>query len=65
RVTSISPGLVETEFAIRAMGQEQGELVYKTRENKLQAQDIVDALIYALSAPASAQVHDILIRPTG
>ncbi|CAG7724687.1 unnamed protein product [Allacma fusca] len=31
----------------------------------LSVQDVVDALIFALSAPETAQVHDILIRPTG
>ncbi|CAG7722984.1 unnamed protein product, partial [Allacma fusca] len=31
----------------------------------LKTQDIVDALIYALSAPESTQISDILIRPTG
>jgi NADP-dependent 3-hydroxy acid dehydrogenase YdfG len=65
RVTQISPGLVETEFAPRAFGAEKGQQLYEARTNKLQAEDLVDALIYALGAPERTQVHDILIRPTG
>ncbi|XP_072041946.1 dehydrogenase/reductase SDR family member 11-like [Amphiura filiformis] len=62
RVTSISPGLVKTEFAYRAYGQEAGQKFYETLSG-LQADDIVDAVVYALQAPPHVQVHDILIRP--
>jgi len=65
RVTQISPGFVETEFAPRAFGEEEGRAIYASKKHILQAQDIAEAVLFALSAPPSAQVHDILIRPTG
>jgi NADP-dependent 3-hydroxy acid dehydrogenase YdfG len=62
RVSSISPGLVETQFAIRMRGEERGKQLYSSF-TPLQANDIVDGVIYVLSAPAHVQVHDIIIRP--
>nr|CAD7597154.1 unnamed protein product [Timema genevievae] len=62
KVTSISPGLVETEFA-NIRGPE-GKKVYK--ENPvLQAKDLADAVIYTLGTPPHVQVHEITIKPTG
>ncbi|XP_064618799.1 dehydrogenase/reductase SDR family member 11-like [Lineus longissimus] len=65
RVTSISPGLVETAFfeVLFDGDQKKIESLYK-RVTPLQPSDVADALLYALSAPARVQVHDILIRPT-
>ncbi|CAG7787053.1 unnamed protein product, partial [Allacma fusca] len=65
RVTAISPAMVETDFVTRALGDENGKEVIQSVGNLLKTQDIVDALIYALSAPESTQISDILIRPTG
>ncbi|CAG7706074.1 unnamed protein product [Allacma fusca] len=64
RVTAISPGAVDTHFAHRIVGEEMAKQMYKTIDT-LSVQDIVDALIFALSAPENSQVHDIQIRPTG
>ncbi|XP_072041106.1 dehydrogenase/reductase SDR family member 11-like [Amphiura filiformis] len=64
RVTSISPGLVKSEFTYRAYGQEAGQALYDATPS-LQADDIVDAVVYALQAPPHVQVHDILIRNAG
>ncbi|XP_033112154.1 dehydrogenase/reductase SDR family member 11-like isoform X2 [Anneissia japonica] len=62
RVTSISPGMVETEFAIRMRGEERGKQIYSQIKN-LAADDIADSLVHALHAPPHCQIHDILIRP--
>ncbi|XP_072041105.1 dehydrogenase/reductase SDR family member 11-like [Amphiura filiformis] len=62
RVTSISPGVVKTEMGYRAYGQEVGQKLYDDSPY-LQADDVVDAVVYALQAPPHVQVHDILIRP--
>jgi len=64
RVTGISPGVVETEFLNRSIGEVKAKEQYKTMP-KMTAQDIADALIYALSTPEFVQVHDIQLRPTG
>jgi NADP-dependent 3-hydroxy acid dehydrogenase YdfG len=63
RVTAISPGLVETEFAEVLMGEDQGRALYRQLE-VLQPEDIADALVWALASPPRLQVHDLLIRPT-
>ncbi|XP_069124692.1 dehydrogenase/reductase SDR family member 11-like [Argopecten irradians] len=64
RVTGISPGMVYTEFQGRMFkDMSKGDAIctaYKT----LEADDIVDSIVYALGAPGHVQVHDILLRPT-
>ncbi|XP_071952769.1 dehydrogenase/reductase SDR family member 11-like isoform X2 [Antedon mediterranea] len=62
RVTSISPGIVRTEFAIRTHGDEEGNEIYNQMKN-LEADDIANSLVHALHAPSYCQIHDILIRP--
>ncbi|XP_076072327.1 dehydrogenase/reductase SDR family member 11-like isoform X1 [Mytilus galloprovincialis] len=64
KITSISPGLVETEFAQKLHKSEGKAKALYASIKCLQADDIADALVYALSAPPHVQIHDILIRPT-
>jgi len=64
RVTAISPGFVETEFAERYhRSREAAEETY-SRYEVLQAADVAEAVAWALAAPPRMQVHDVLIRPT-
>lgn len=65
RVTALSPGMAETEFTSRMFPEDIGraEKVYAIYK-PLTADDVTDAVIYALSAPVHVQIHDILIRPT-
>jgi NADP-dependent 3-hydroxy acid dehydrogenase YdfG len=64
RVTAISPGFVETEFAyVYHQDEERAKKTY-TQFKVLDAENIADAVAYALSQPAHVQVHDILMRPT-
>ncbi|XP_071945601.1 dehydrogenase/reductase SDR family member 11-like [Antedon mediterranea] len=63
RITSISPGLVETEFLKKMMGEEIAKNIFYEMKS-LDAEDISDALAYALHAPAHCQIHDIILRPT-
>ncbi|XP_013399400.1 dehydrogenase/reductase SDR family member 11 [Lingula anatina] len=65
RISAVSPGVVETEFAYRLHeGQEEKAKAIYSKAPVLQGEDIADAVIYALSAPPHVQVHDILLRPT-
>ncbi|XP_025197264.1 farnesol dehydrogenase-like [Melanaphis sacchari] len=57
RVTSISPGAVETD-----MTKEMRQL---KNINMLKSIDIAEAIMYALSAPQRVNVAEIIIRPTG
>ncbi|ESA37225.1 short-chain dehydrogenase [Leptolyngbya sp. Heron Island J] len=64
RISSISPGFVETEFAEKYSGsREQAQQIYG-QFPVLQPQDIANAVGYVLSQPDYVQVHDILLRPT-
>lgn len=64
RISSISPGFVETEFAEKYSGSRaQAQQVY-SQFPVLQPQDIANAVGYVLSQPDYVQVHDILLRPT-
>jgi NADP-dependent 3-hydroxy acid dehydrogenase YdfG len=64
RVTAISPGLVETGFAAH-----YHQSVEKARETYgrfqvLHAEDVAQAVLFALVSPPHMAVHDILVRPT-
>lgn len=64
RISSVSPGFVETEFAAKYSGStEKAQEIYN-QFPVLQPQDIANAVGYALSQPDHVQVHDILLRPT-
>ncbi|CAI6347523.1 unnamed protein product [Macrosiphum euphorbiae] len=58
RVTSISPAAVETEMAVE-FGFDKLEGV-----RMLKSIDIAEAIMYALSAPQSVNIAEIIIRPT-
>ncbi|KAM4701669.1 dehydrogenase/reductase SDR family member 11 isoform 1-T1 [Discoglossus pictus] len=65
RVTSISPGLVETEFAYRLFDNDPSiaEKLYSSIRC-LEGVDIANAVMYALGTPAHVQVHEVIVRPT-
>jgi NADP-dependent 3-hydroxy acid dehydrogenase YdfG len=64
RVTAISPGFVETEFAEKATGSKKLAQETYARYPVIQPDEIADAVVYALSRPPHVQLHDILLRPT-
>jgi len=65
RVTAINPGMVETEFSIvRFKGDEgRAKKVYDGLE-PLVANDIAEAIWFAVSRPAHVNINDMLIMPT-
>jgi NADP-dependent 3-hydroxy acid dehydrogenase YdfG len=64
RVTSISPGFVETGFARQFHKSEARARETYSRYEVLQPEDVSEAVVYALASPQRAQIHDILLRPT-
>ena len=65
RVTAINPGMVETEFSVvRFKGDEsRAKKVYDGFE-PLVANDIAEAIWFAVSRPAHVNINDMLIMPT-
>ncbi|MBD2256080.1 SDR family NAD(P)-dependent oxidoreductase [Pseudanabaena sp. FACHB-2040] len=64
RVSSVSPGFVETEFAEKYHNSlEKAQDLY-SKYPVLQPEDVADAVAYILSQPEHVQVHDLLVRPT-
>lgn len=65
RVTSVSPGLVETEFSmVRFKGdREKAARVYEGL-TPLTAEDVAEAVWFAVSRPPHVNINDILIMPT-
>ena len=65
RVTSIEPGVVQTELTNTITEESLQAFVEKHKEMEgLQAKDISDAIIFAIDAPNHMNVNEILIRPT-
>ena len=65
RVTSISPGMVDTEFSlVRFKGDKvRADNVYKGLI-PLNADDVAEAIWFAVSRPAHVNINDMLIMPT-
>nr|CAD7571458.1 unnamed protein product [Timema californicum] len=66
RVTSISPGMVDTHIyeSDPVDGKARKEVLFKNHPF-LKPKDIADAVLYALGTPPNVQVHEITIRPVG
>ncbi|MDA3867992.1 MAG: SDR family NAD(P)-dependent oxidoreductase [Salinivirgaceae bacterium] len=65
RVSSVSPGMVETEFSlVRFKGDNQkADGVYEGL-NPLTAADIAETIVWVASRPAHVNINDVLIMPT-
>jgi 3-hydroxy acid dehydrogenase / malonic semialdehyde reductase len=65
RVTSVDPGLVETEFSlVRFKGdQERAAKVYADTR-PLRAEDVAECVVFAVSRPAHVNIDSMLVMPT-
>jgi NADP-dependent 3-hydroxy acid dehydrogenase YdfG len=64
KVTSIAPGMVETEFSVvRFKGDKnRADQVYKGLV-PLSGEDVADAILYAVTRPPHVNINDMLIMP--
>jgi len=65
RVTCIEPGVVATELTNTITDKALEKFVESTRQMEaLQAEDIANAILFAVESPSHMNVNEILIRPT-
>jgi NADP-dependent 3-hydroxy acid dehydrogenase YdfG len=65
RVTCIEPGVVSTELTNTITDESLQGFVENTKKMEaLQADDIANAILYAVESPSHVNVNEILIRPT-
>ncbi len=65
KVTSINPGLVETEFsAVRFKGDQEKSTVPYKGIVPLRGEDIADIILYTLTCPPHVMLADITVFPT-
>jgi NADP-dependent 3-hydroxy acid dehydrogenase YdfG len=65
KVTSINPGLVETEFSlVRFKGDSEKAAVTYKGLDPLKGEDIADIILYVVSAPQHVVLADITVFPT-
>ncbi|XP_064637375.1 dehydrogenase/reductase SDR family member 11-like [Lineus longissimus] len=64
RVSQVSPGWVQTEFAKRAGGEEFHKQCLEAGNKPLQPDDIADAVMYVVAAPPHVQVFNMLMYGT-
>ena len=65
KVSTVSPGLVETEFSlVRFKGDsERAKQPYKGMK-PLTGRDVAEAILFMLTRPPHVSIHDLLIMPT-
>ena len=62
RVTTVDPGMVETEFSmVRFGGDEQRAAAVYQNITPLEPEDVAEAILWAVSRPARVNVHSILL----
>ncbi|XP_060525369.1 farnesol dehydrogenase-like [Cylas formicarius] len=63
KITSVSPGYVETEFIEVSTGKTAKDLGLNSPG--LKAEDVADAVVYALSTPPHVNVSEVTVRIVG
>jgi NADP-dependent 3-hydroxy acid dehydrogenase YdfG len=65
RVTSIDPGMVETDFSkVRFRGNEHRAAQTYQNVDPLQPEDVADAIVWAATRPAHVSIQTVVLTPT-
>ncbi|XP_068894765.1 farnesol dehydrogenase-like [Tenebrio molitor] len=66
KITSVSPGTVDTEIVQTNNFVINSKFVEKMKKTlKLNAEDVADSVLYVLSTPRHVQIHELTIKPFG
>lgn len=65
RVTTISPGVVDTELADTITDSDAAEAMRTYRARSIPPEAIGDAIDYAIGQPVGVDVNEMIIRPVG
>ena len=64
RVSTVSPGMVETEFSkVRFKGDEEKAKYPYRGMVPLTGRDVAEAVLFMITRPAHVSIHDLLIMP--
>ncbi len=64
RITGISPGFVDTDFATNIKNEEIRTAILKSRDEiAIPPESIADSVIFAMEQPKEVEIGDIVIRP--
>ena len=65
RVTSIDPGMVETDFSkVRFRGDEERAAKTYLNVDPLQPEDVADAIVWAATRPEHVSIQTVVLTPT-
>ncbi|WP_432586901.1 SDR family oxidoreductase [Streptomyces sp. HD1123-B1] len=65
RVTTVSPGMVATDFVDASTNERAREQVAEVRDRiAIPPEAIAEAIAYAIGQPATVDVNEIVVRPT-
>ncbi|XP_026466758.1 uncharacterized protein LOC113370303 [Ctenocephalides felis] len=65
KVTSISPGVVDTEIFDGSFPSKEIKEMFLANNPSLKSEDVSQAVLYALGTPEHVQVHELIIKPIG
>lgn len=65
KTTMISPGAVDTElFSTISDPEQRAKTEKQEKENGLKAEDVANAVAYAIDQPENVGINEVLLRPT-
>jgi NADP-dependent 3-hydroxy acid dehydrogenase YdfG len=65
RVTCIEPGAVATELLETITDESMSKFIEASKNmERLQSEDVANAILYTIQAPAHVNINEILLRPT-